>query len=71
MPRNDTIGVAKALLLPAVRVDTNGKTLWVAGNDIVEIEDTLHESRPQWLGVKLSADVDEGQLRMGIGASKK
>ncbi|KAH7161030.1 hypothetical protein EDB81DRAFT_924337 [Dactylonectria macrodidyma] len=71
LPTNDTIGVAKALLLPAVRTDTNGKTLWVAGNDIVEIEDALHAAQSQWLGTRLSADVDEGQLRLGIGALNK
>ncbi|KAH7000797.1 hypothetical protein EDB80DRAFT_753918 [Ilyonectria destructans] len=71
LPTNDTVGVAKALLLPAVRTDINGKTLWVAGNDIVEIEDALHEAQPQWLGARLSADVDEGQLRLGVGASNK
>ncbi|KAF7555078.1 hypothetical protein G7Z17_g2413 [Cylindrodendrum hubeiense] len=68
LPTNDSVGVAKALLLPALRTDTNGKTLWVAGNDIVEIEDALHDAQPQWLGARLSADVDEGQLRLGIGA---
>jgi hypothetical protein len=66
LPANNTVGVARALLLPAVRPDTNGKTLWVAGNKIIEIEDALHSAQPQWLGEKLSADVDEGQRRMGI-----
>ncbi|KAK3312727.1 hypothetical protein B0H66DRAFT_631481 [Apodospora peruviana] len=66
LPANDTDGVARALLLPAVRPQVNGKTLWVAGNDIVEVEDALEATRPQWLGAELSAQLDEGQRRMGI-----
>ncbi|KAB5563491.1 hypothetical protein GE09DRAFT_1275724 [Coniochaeta sp. 2T2.1] len=68
LPANDPEGVAKALLLPALRPEVNGKTLWVAGNDIVEIEDKLDETRPQWLGTPLSAQLDEGQRRMGVGS---
>ncbi|KAI0121260.1 hypothetical protein BJ170DRAFT_644266 [Xylariales sp. AK1849] len=66
LPANDANGVAKALLLPAVRPDLNGKVLWVAGNDIVELEDAFHATQPQWLGAHLSEDVDEGQRRMGV-----
>ncbi|KAK1765136.1 hypothetical protein QBC33DRAFT_516912 [Phialemonium atrogriseum] len=66
LPANDASGVARALLLPALRPDLNGKTLWVAGNDVIEIEDALHDAQPQWLGSQLSANVDEGQRRMGI-----
>ncbi|KAK6066669.1 hypothetical protein SCUP234_11978 [Seiridium cupressi] len=66
LPANDTNGVAKALLLPAVRTSVNGKVLWVAGNDIIEVEDAMHDSQPQWLGAQLSADVDEGQRRLGV-----
>lgn len=66
LPANDTNGVARALLLPAVRPHVNGKTLWVAGNDVIEIEDALHAAQPQWLGEQLSKDLDEGQKRMGV-----
>lgn len=66
LPTNDAKGVARALLLPALRPDVNGKTLWVAGNDIVEIEDKLDETRPVWLGTPLSQQLDEGQRRMGV-----
>lgn len=66
LPANDTSGVARALLLPALRPGLNGKTLWVAGNDVIEIEDSLYKAQPQWLGSQLSANVDEGQRRMGI-----
>ncbi|KAG8157578.1 hypothetical protein KVR01_012620 [Diaporthe batatas] len=61
---NTPEGVAKALLLPVVEESLNGKTLWVAGNDIVEVEDKLHETQPLWLGEELSKNVDEGQRRL-------
>ncbi|OIW34929.1 NAD(P)-binding protein [Coniochaeta ligniaria NRRL 30616] len=68
LPANEPDGVASALLLPALRPELNGKTLWVAGNDVIEIEDALDAAKPQWLGTQLSADVDEGQRRMGISS---
>jgi hypothetical protein len=64
LPANTPEGVANALLLPAVRGSINGKTLWVEGNRIVELEDSLHAARPEWMGERLSADVDEGQRRL-------
>jgi len=47
LPTNDPGGLARVLLLPALSPEVNGKTLRVAGNDIVEIEDALNETRPQ------------------------
>lgn len=38
----------------------------MAGNNAVEVEESLHKSQPQWLGADLSKAVDEGQKRMGI-----
>lgn len=64
LAQNTPEGVAKALLLPLVDESLNGKTLWVAGDDIVEIEDKLHETQPLWLGEELSRSVDEGQRRL-------
>lgn len=64
LPANQTWGVAHALLLPVVRPATNGKSFFVAGHQIVEFEDTLHETQPTWMGKQLSADVDEGQKRL-------
>lgn len=66
LPANDAEGVAKALLLPAVRPTLNGRTLWVAGNNAIELEEALHVTQPQWIGKDLSIAVDEGQKRMGI-----
>ena len=66
LPANDPHGVAKALLIPAVRPELNGRTIWVAGNNAIELENALHDTQPQWMGKQLSEDVDEGQKRMGI-----
>ena len=66
LPANTAEGCAKVLLIPAVRPDLNGSTLWVAGNNAIELEKGLHETQPQWLGRELSTAVDEGQRRMGI-----
>lgn len=64
LPRNKPEGPARALLLPVVRPDVNGKSFYVAGNQIVEVEDKTHEAQPIWLGAQLSRDVDEGQMRL-------
>ncbi|KAJ5631961.1 NAD(P)-binding protein [Penicillium lividum] len=64
LPANTSEGVAMALLLPIVQLDLNGKSLFVAGNEIIDFEDTLHEAQPLWMGKELSANVDEGQRRL-------
>ncbi|KAH7069856.1 hypothetical protein BKA63DRAFT_421530 [Paraphoma chrysanthemicola] len=64
LPRNSAAGVAKALLLPVIRPEIHGKSLWVGGDEIVEFEDKIQETQPLWMGAKLSADVEEGQRRM-------
>ncbi|KAI1623909.1 hypothetical protein EDD37DRAFT_695229 [Exophiala viscosa] len=64
LPANTPAGIAVALLLPTVRPDTNGKTFFVAGNEIVELEDSLAKSQPHWMGHSLSRDIDEGQRRL-------
>lgn len=66
LPTNDTDGVARALLIPAVRPELNGRTIWVAGNDAVELEEPLYKSQHLWMGSDLSKAVNEGQLRLGI-----
>ncbi|KAK1765132.1 hypothetical protein QBC33DRAFT_495819 [Phialemonium atrogriseum] len=64
LPANEPIGVARALLLPAVRPDMNGKSLFIAGHEIVDFEEGLERTKPQWMGEQLSRDVDEGQRRI-------
>lgn len=70
LPANDTEGVGRALLLPIIRPELNGKSFFVAGRKIVEVEDKIHECQPVWLGTELSEQVDEGQRRMTPGWEK-
>ena len=69
LPANDPEGVARALVLPLLRPELNGRTIWVAGNKAVELEQALDATRPQWMGEDLSAAIKEGQNRMGAGVS--
>jgi NAD(P)-dependent dehydrogenase (short-subunit alcohol dehydrogenase family) len=64
LPANEPIGVARALLLPAVRHDLNGRSLFVAGHEIVDFEEGLERTQPVWMGEQLSKHVDEGQRRL-------
>ncbi|TVY87792.1 5'-hydroxyaverantin dehydrogenase [Lachnellula willkommii] len=64
LPANEPIGVARALLLPAVRTELNGKSLFIAGHDIVDLEEGLERTKPEWMGKELSDHVDEGQRRI-------
>ncbi|KXJ87809.1 hypothetical protein Micbo1qcDRAFT_208001 [Microdochium bolleyi] len=61
LPKNDPEGVARALLLPVIRPEINGKSFFVAGNEITELEDSLYATEPQWMGQELAANVREGQ----------
>ncbi|EUC42255.1 hypothetical protein COCMIDRAFT_103980 [Bipolaris oryzae ATCC 44560] len=64
LPINKPIDLAKALLMPTTRPEIHGKVFWVGGGKIVEIEDKLRETRPQWLGQELSDGVEEGRQRL-------
>lgn len=64
LPANEAEGVARALLLPVVFPDFNGKSFFLVGNRIVDFEDKLHETQPLWMGERLSEKVDEGQRRL-------
>jgi hypothetical protein len=66
LPANDVAGVAAALLLPAVRPHTHGKTLFVGGNEAIEIEQALDDLRPRWLGQDMAEAMGKGQKVMGI-----
>ncbi|OCL12645.1 NAD(P)-binding protein [Glonium stellatum] len=61
LPKNSSAGVARALLLPVVHPQINGKAFFVAGNIIVDLEDSLHEAQPAWMGKELSDNVRHGQ----------
>lgn len=64
LPANETWGVGRAILLPVVKPDVNGKSLFVGGHHIVDFEDKLHETQPLWMGEQMSKDMDAGQLIM-------
>lgn len=64
LPANSAEGPARALLIPAIRHDINGETLFVAGNRAYALEEKLHETQPLWLGDQLSKHFDEGQRRL-------
>lgn len=69
LPRNTTLGLAKALLLPVIKEDMHGKSLWVGGNNITELEEKIQETQPLWMGPELSAGVNEGNRRMSFLAT--
>lgn len=64
LPANEPIGVARALLLPAVKTSLNGKSFFVAGHKIIDFEEGLERTKPEWMGQELSEHVDEGQRRL-------
>ncbi|KAF2995962.1 hypothetical protein E8E14_002796 [Neopestalotiopsis sp. 37M] len=64
LPRNTPLGIAKALLLPVVDPSIHGKSFWVGGNEVVELEDKIQETQPLWMGAEMSAGVNEGNRRM-------
>jgi hypothetical protein len=64
LPSNEPEGVARALLLPICRPEINGKAFFVAGNEIVDFEDTLLAAQDQWMGEQLSRNINEGQRRL-------
>jgi NAD(P)-dependent dehydrogenase (short-subunit alcohol dehydrogenase family) len=64
LPSNQPATAAHALLLPVLQPEINGKCFFVAGDEIIELEDKLHETQPLWMGEQLSKDVNEGQRRL-------
>jgi hypothetical protein len=64
LPSNSTEGVGKALLLPALRPEINGLSLFVHGDQVTDLEAGLSATMPQWMGEKLSEEVNEGQRRI-------
>jgi hypothetical protein len=64
LPQNEPLGVAQALLLPIIDETLNGRSLWVSGNKITELEKEINETQPLWMGRELSAAVNQGQMRL-------
>lgn len=64
LPSNTTEGVGRALLLPALRQELNGLSLFVHGDQITDLEEGLAASMPIWMGQELADVVNEGQRRI-------
>lgn len=64
LPANSGEGVARGLVLPICRTDINGKTFFIAGNAIVELEDSIAANEHLWFGTKLSEHINDGQRRL-------
>jgi hypothetical protein len=47
----------------------NGKTIYVAGGKLYEIEDRIQELEPDWLGAKNSRELTEGHAFLAKLAS--
>jgi len=69
LPKNSPEGVAKGLFLPIVRSpQLNGKSFFVAGDRLIEFEDSLYKAQPQWMGPELCDHVRKGQdILLGLG----
>ena len=56
---NSPEDVAKAITTAAIK-DMNGKCLFVAGGDFVEIEEGLEDGVQEWLGAKVGKEWKRG-----------
>ena len=59
LPLNSPEDVAKAITTAAIK-DMNGKCLFIAGGDFVEIEEGLEEGVQGWLGAKVGKEWERG-----------
>lgn len=59
LPLNSPEDVAKAITIGAVK-DMNGKCLFVAGGDFVEIEEGLEDGVQEWLGKRVGKEWKRG-----------
>jgi hypothetical protein len=59
LPLNTPEDVAKAIIIAALK-DMNGKCIFVAGGDFVEIEEKLQHDVQEWLGQKIGAEWKRG-----------
>jgi hypothetical protein len=59
LPLNTPNDVAKAISTAVLR-DMNGKCLFVAGGDFIEIEEGLEDGVQEWLGRKLGTEWKRG-----------
>ena len=59
LPVNSPDDVAKAIATAAIK-DMNGKCLFVAGGDFVEIEEGLEDGVQEWLGTNVGKEWKRG-----------
>lgn len=64
LPSNTGDGVARGLVLPICNPSINGKTFFVAGNTLVEVEDAIAANEHLIFGKELSEQIKEGQRRL-------
>lgn len=64
LPANSAGDVANALLLPLLRPEMNGKSLFVGGGKIFDFEEGLQRTEHLWMGDELHKNILEGQRRM-------
>ncbi|KAL2881803.1 hypothetical protein SGCOL_002960 [Colletotrichum sp. CLE4] len=57
LPANTPKDVATASLLPAMRPEVNGKSFFIHGGNISDLEDKLDETQPLWLGPELDKEM--------------
>lgn len=58
------VGVAKAILYAAVEESFHGKGFFVGGDDIIELEEGIDRTRPQWLTQRQSDLFEEGWVKL-------
>jgi NAD(P)-dependent dehydrogenase (short-subunit alcohol dehydrogenase family) len=61
LPKNSATGVARALFLPITQPQINGKSFFVAGDNIFEFKQPLYDTEPVWMGKELCDNVRRGQ----------
>jgi hypothetical protein len=57
---NSPQDVAKAITTAAVKDDMNGKCLFVAGGNFIEIEEGIEDNVQEWLGTKVGTEWKRG-----------
>jgi hypothetical protein len=82
LPENSPEDVARSFLLCAsasrsedgkshnsARLPFGGKILWIGGGEAYEIEDSIQELEPQWLGEENSKVLAKGQAFLASAGS--
>ncbi|RDL31817.1 Uncharacterized protein BP5553_09219 [Venustampulla echinocandica] len=68
LPLNSAEDIARIIQQVAADPAHNGKVVYCAGGIFVDIDEGINRTEPQWLGEKLAADLNRGQVMLGAGA---